>query len=79
MAKAYSSGLRERIVKAVAEEGLSPRQAAQRFGVGASTVVKWMQRLRDGAGVAPGQMGGHRPKKIIGAWQRLAAAALPGP
>jgi putative transposase len=42
MAKPYSLDLRERVVKAVAEQGLSRRQAAQRFGVGASTVIKWM-------------------------------------
>jgi len=69
MAKPYSLDLRERVVKAVAEQGLSRRQAAQRFGVGASTVIKWMQRWRTTASFEPGQMGGHRPKKITGAWR----------
>ena len=38
-----------------------------------SSVVKWCQRHRMTGGVAPGQMGGHRPAKIIGdaaAWLR---------
>lgn len=69
MAKPYSLDLRERVVKAVAEQGLSRRQAAERFGVGASTVIKWMQRWRTTGSFDPGQMGGHRPKKIAGAWR----------
>jgi putative transposase len=68
MAKPYSADLRERVVKAVVQDGLSRRQAAQRFGVGASTVVLWMQRWRATGHVEPGQMGGHRPKKIAGDW-----------
>jgi putative transposase len=66
MAKPYSQDLRERVVKAVAQGGLSRRQAAERFGVGASTVIRWMQRWRDTGRIEPGQMGGHRPKKIAG-------------
>ncbi len=34
-----------------------------------STAVKWLQRYRSTGSVAPGQMGGHRPKKIIGAYR----------
>jgi putative transposase len=40
MAKPYSTDLRERVVKAVVQEELSCRAAAQRFGLGASTVIK---------------------------------------
>ena len=69
MAKPYSPDLRERVVKAVVEDGQSRRQAAQRFGVGASTVIKWMQRWHEAGHIEPGQMGGHRPKKIAGAWR----------
>jgi putative transposase len=69
MARPYSADLRERVVKAVSQDGLSCRQAAQRFGVGASTVIKWMQRWREKGHVEPDQMGGHRPKKITGAWR----------
>jgi putative transposase len=69
MAKPYSPDLRERVVKAVAQDGLSRRHAAERFGVGASTVIRWMQRWRDTGGIEPGQMGGHRPRKIAGPWR----------
>jgi putative transposase len=69
MAKPYSVDLRERVVKAVSEGGVSRRQAAQRFGIGASTVITWMQRWHATARIEPGQMGGHRPKKITAAWR----------
>jgi putative transposase len=69
MARPYSEGLRARVVAAVERGGLSRREAARRFGVGVSTVVKWMQRWRETGSIAPGQRGGHRPKKIAGAWR----------
>ncbi len=69
MAKPFSIDLRERVVAAVETGGPSCRQAAARFGVGVSTVIAWVRRFRETGGVAPGQMGGHRPKKLIGAWR----------
>jgi len=57
---------RERVVAAVVTGGLSCRQAAARFGVGVSTVIAWVRRFRETGSVAPGQMGGHRPKAIAG-------------
>jgi putative transposase len=69
MARPYSNDLRERVVVAVTQGGLSRREAAQRFGIGVSTVVNWMQRWRETGSVAPGQMGGHRPKKIVDTWR----------
>lgn len=69
MAKPYSPDLRERVVKAVVEQGLSRRQAAQRFGVGPSTAIKWMQRWCATGHIKLGQIGGHRPKKIAGDWR----------
>lgn len=47
--------------------GKSCNAAAARFGVAVSTTVKWMQRHRRTGGVAPGQIGGHKPWKIAGA------------
>ncbi|TIO05219.1 MAG: IS630 family transposase [Mesorhizobium sp.] len=67
MGKPYSMDLRERVVGAVEQEGLSRRQAAARFGVGISTVIRWVRRLRETGMVEPGKMGGRRPKKIAGA------------
>ena len=69
MAKPYSLDLRERVVRAVVDDNLSRRAAAQRFGVGVSTVITWMQRWRDSGRIEPDQMGGRRPKKIAGAWR----------
>lgn len=66
MAKPYSMDLRERAVAAVEEGGLSRHQAAARFEVAVSTVVKWVRRFRETGSVAPGQMGGHRPKTLRG-------------
>ena len=69
MGKPYSMDLRERVVAAVEEEGLSRRQAAARFGVGISTAISWVRRYRETGSVAPGQMGGHKPKAIRGAYR----------
>jgi transposase len=43
MPKAYSGDLRERVIEAV-ETGASRHEAAERFGVSASSAVKWLQR-----------------------------------
>lgn len=69
MARAYSRDLRERAVGSVERDGLSRREAALRYGVGVSTAIKWVQRFRETGAVAPGKMGGNRPKKISGAWR----------
>jgi transposase len=66
MARPYSQDLRERAVAAVEREGMSRNQAASRFGVAASTVIGWVKRFRQTGSVAPGQMGGHKPRKITG-------------
>lgn len=65
MGRPYSLDLRERVVSAV-EKGLSLRQAAAQFGVGVSTAINWTRRMRETGSVAPGQMGGHKPKAIAG-------------
>jgi putative transposase len=67
MGKAYSVDLRERVVWAVESGGgMSCHRAAAQFGVGISTAINWVKRLRETGSVAPGQMGGHRPKLIAG-------------
>jgi len=69
MAKPYSMDLRERVVAAIVDEGLSRHAAAARFGVSYSAAIRWAKRLRETGSVAPGQMGGHKPKKIMGAYR----------
>ena len=65
MAGPLSIDLRERVVSAVVREGMSRRAAAERFGVGVSTAIAWVARFR-----ATGrQMGGHRSRKLSGAWR----------
>ncbi len=66
MGKPYSNDLRKRVVAAVVQGGLSRHKAAALFGVGVSTVVIWVRRFQDTGSVAPGQMGGHKPKAISG-------------
>src|SRR6266511_1085846 len=78
MGKPYSVDLRERVVAAVVTGGLSCNRAAKQFGVGISTAINWVKRQRETGSVAPGQMGGHKPKTISGehaAWlsQRIRA------
>ncbi len=66
MARAYSMDLRERVVAAVERDGLSRHEAAARFGVAASSAIKWVRRFRETGSVAPGQIGGHKPRILRG-------------
>ena len=59
MTKPLSNDLRERLVGAVAS-GSSCRAAAERFGVAASTAVKWVQRWRKSGTFAPRPQGGDK-------------------
>ena len=69
MARPLSIDLRERAVTAVLKGGLSRHRAAAQFGVAASTVINWVRRFQETGSVAPGQMGGHKPKAIAGEHQ----------
>ena len=66
MSTAYSMDLRRRVVSAVKQQGLSRHQAAARFGVGIATAIAWVRRFDETGSVAPGKIGGYRPKKITG-------------
>jgi transposase len=66
MGKPYSIDLRDRVVAAVETGGMSCHRAAAQPGVGVSTAILWVRRLRETGSVAPGQMGGHKPKAISG-------------
>lgn len=65
MGRPYSKDLRERVAIAVGD-GLSRRQAAARYRVAISTVIDWVTRFREMGSVAPGKIGGHKPKTISG-------------
>ena len=58
MGHPLSLDLRERVV-AVVDEGLSRRQAAARFSVSPTSVVRWCQRKASGK-LAPARQGGDR-------------------
>ena len=58
MAKAYSGDLRERVIEAVEVGGASRREAAERFGISASSAVKWLQRWNDSRSAASKPCGG---------------------
>jgi Transposase and inactivated derivatives len=70
MAKALSVDLRERVVAAVAA-GASCRAAAARFGVSASSAIRWCALARDAGSVAPGPLGGDRRSSRIEAHAAL--------
>ena len=46
MGKPYSIDLRERVVAAVVTGGMSRNVAAKQFGVGISTAINWVKRVR---------------------------------
>ena len=62
MSRSYSTDLRVRVIESISG-GLSRRRAAVRFGVGASTAVKWYRRYRETGEIAArkqGQPGGSK-------------------
>ena len=59
MAKALSLDLRQRVIEAI-RQGMSHRQAAARFGVSASSAIRWAAQLRTTGNVAPKKQGGDR-------------------
>jgi transposase len=59
MSKALSVDLRDRVIAAI-EGGMSCREAAARFGVSASSAIRWRSRVRTQGDVRPGPLGGDR-------------------
>jgi transposase len=57
MPKPYSEDLRARVVEAI-EAGASRREAADRFEIGASSAIRWMQRLEQSGSCAAKPSGG---------------------
>ncbi len=65
MTQPYSLDLRERVIARV-QAGETVRSVAQTFDVSVSSVVRWSQRFRATGSVSPDQIGGYRPKVLVG-------------
>jgi len=75
----YSTDLRERAVRR-AEAGETIRSIAAALEISPSCVSKWRKRLRETGALTPGQMGGHRPRTLVGEnadWLRARVAEGP--
>ena len=70
MAKALSEDLRSRVVSAV-DDGLSRRTAAERFGVGVSSAIRWVAQHRRTGTVSAGKPGGNQRSHRIDAHKGL--------
>lgn len=65
MSMALSLDLRRRVLAAVHEEGLTHRQAAERFRVSAASVSRWRALAREKGDPCPGPLGGDRRTHVI--------------
>jgi transposase len=65
MTRPYSIDLRERVVARL-EKGEPIRSVAEAFGISASCVSKWGSLKRRTGDVAPGKVGGHKPRALSG-------------
>jgi putative transposase len=65
MARPLSKDLRDRAMARVAA-GETIRQIAAALSISPSCVSKWSRRLRETGSVAPGKMGGHKPRVLSG-------------
>lgn len=77
MTKPHPIELRQRALKFV-NQGKSCREVAEQLDVGVSSVVRWMQRYRASGSLKPGQVGGHRPRKIVGEHRDWVLAQVSG-
>ncbi|HTV33801.1 MAG TPA: IS630 family transposase [Methylocella sp.] len=74
MPKPYSQDLRNRVIDAVEEGGMSCRAAARRYEVNCSTAIKWLERYRREGLRGPVGHGGHRPSALMPHREFLEAA-----
>ena len=75
MPKSLSFDLRSRVLAAI-DAGLSCRQAAARFGVSASSAIRWQALRRAGGDARPKPQGGDRLSRRTEAHAALIHAAL---
>ena len=62
---ALSDDLRERVVRAVVDDGMSRNGAAKRFGVCIANAVRWVARFKATGEISPSPMGGDRRSQRI--------------
>jgi transposase len=65
MSKALSLDLRQRVIAAVRNEGLSHRAAGERFKVSAASISRWRALERQSGDLRPGPLGGDRRSGVI--------------
>lgn len=65
MSKALSVDLRQRVVAAVRDEGLSHRAAAARFRVSTASISRWRALERQSGDLRPGPLGGDRRSRAV--------------
>ena len=75
MTRALSVDLRERVIAAVAD-GASCRQAAARFGVSASSAIRWNALAKTKGDATPKRQGGDRRSGRIEAHATLILGAI---
>ena len=75
MARSLSVDLRRRVVGAI-EGGLSCRAAAHRFGVSASSAIRWRAQEQREGDVTPKRQGGDRHSQRIEAHAELILSAV---
>jgi transposase len=68
--KAYSEDLRQKVVQAVHQRGMSKSQAARLFSISLSSVKRYSRLASQGESLAP-RKGGGRPPKADEATKRL--------
>ena len=68
--KAYSIDLREKIIAAV-RRGMSKAQAARTFGVGATSVKRYVKLAEEGKPLSPSQSAWGKKGKLAGSGMKL--------
>ena len=68
---AYSEDLRKKIVEAVEKRGMPKIEAAKTFGVGISSVKRYVATYREARSLAPKKRPGSKPKLDEGARRLL--------
>jgi len=75
MTKSLSEDLRSRMIAAV-DPGLSRRAAAERFGVGTASAIRWVREWRDTGSICVKPQGGDRRSRRIEAYREVILAAV---